>query len=218
MFISVLNLHPCLSQDMIFFKDGSVKVVKIKSVGDSVISYKIFEVVNSPLYEIQKSDVLSIVHKYGEKEVYNSKSDSVKTSKYDVSNSSTIYILYDFRMDEGNKFPLYFNDTYIYTLNNHSRLKYTMHSGGQLQIRRKGTNDYFKGPVISLSVEPGKSYGVNLMSMYPQALDPNKKFKYDVIVDSTELNQFIKTQFYGFKPFKADDHVFEEDGNSPLFH
>jgi hypothetical protein len=36
--------------------------------------------------------------------------------------------------------------------------------------------------------------------------------------ESTELNQFIKTQIYGFKPFKADDYVFDEDKNDPLFN
>ena len=174
--------------------------------------------INSPLYEVQKNDVLSILYKYGAREIFNAKSDSVKTIPYDSSNSSTIYILYNFKMDESNKFPLYFNGKNICTLKNHSRLKYTMHSGGQLEILRKGVNEYNKGPMINLSVEPGKSYGINILSMYPQALDPNKKFKYTVIIDSTELNQFIKTQFYGFKPFKADDFIFEEERNNPLFN
>ena len=98
--ISVLNLHTGLSQDMIFFKDGSTKVVKIKNVGATAITYKIYEMINSPLYEVQKNDVLSILYKYGAREIFNAKSDSVKTIPYDSSNSSTIYILYNFKMDE----------------------------------------------------------------------------------------------------------------------
>jgi hypothetical protein len=215
--VSLLNVHICLSQDMIFFKDGSAKVVKIKNVGVDTVKYKIYELVNSPLYEIQKRDILSILYKEGNREFFTRITDSVKTIKYNPSNSSIIYILYDYKMDESNKFPLYFNGKHLCTLKNHSRLKYTMHSGGRLQIERKGIHTYKEGPVIYLSVEPGKSYGINILLMYPQALDPNKKFKYDVIVDSTELNQFIKTQFYGFKPFKADDYIFEEDKNTPLF-
>ena len=113
--ISILNLHTCLSQDMIFFKDGSTKVVKVKNVGATTINYKIYEVINSPLYEVQKSDVLSILYKYGFREFFNNKSDSVKTTQYDSSNSSTIYILYDYKMDKSNKFPLYFNGIYICT-------------------------------------------------------------------------------------------------------
>ena len=92
-----------------------------------------------------------------------------------------------------------------------------MHSGGQLQIQRTGKNAYKEGPTIFLPVVPGKSYGINILLMYPQALDPNKKFKYDVINDSTELNHFINSKFYGFKPFKADDYIFEEVKNDSLF-
>jgi hypothetical protein len=215
--ISFLNLQVCLSQDMIFFKDGSVKVVKIKNVGENSVKYKIYEEANSPLYEVQKSDILSIFYKEGNREFFTQKTDSVKTIKYDPSNASIIYVLYNYNMDESEKFPLSFNGNYVCTLTNHSRPKYTMRSGGRLQIERKGPHTNKQGPIIYLSVEPGKSYGVNILPLYPQALDPNKKFKYDVIIDSTELNQFIKSQFYGFKPFKADDSVFEEDKEHPLF-
>jgi hypothetical protein len=215
--ISFLVVNTCLSQDMIFFKDGSTKVVKIKNVGEDTIKYKIYEVVNSPLYKVQKSDILSIFYKEGYREFFTQKIDSAKTVKYNPSNSSIIYILYDYKMDEGNYFPLYFNGKYVCTLKNHSRLKYTMRSAGRLQVERKGIHTYMEGPLIYLSVEPGKLYGINILPMYPQALDPNKKFKYDVIIDSIELNQFIKTKFYGFKPFKADDYIFEEDKDNPLF-
>ncbi|MDP1621884.1 MAG: hypothetical protein Q8M08_06055 [Bacteroidales bacterium] len=92
-----------------------------------------------------------------------------------------------------------------------------MHSGGPLQIKRKGKNSSKEGPTFFLQVEPGKSYGINILLMYPQALDPNKKFKYDVMIDSAEVVQFTESKFYGFKPFKADDHVLEEDKNDPLF-
>jgi hypothetical protein len=215
--LSSLGVHTCLSQDMIFFTDGSAKVVKIKNVGEDTIKYKIYEVVNSPLYKVQKSDIVSIFYKEGYREFFTQKIDSAKTVKYNPSDSSIIYILYDYKIDESNNFPLYFNGKYICTLKNHSRLRYTMHSAGRLQIERKGIHTYIEGPLIHLSIEPGKSYGINILPMYPQALDPNKKFKYDVIIDRIELHQFIQTRFYGFKPFKADDYIVEEDKDNPLF-
>ena len=206
----------CYSQDMLFYKDGSVKIVKVKIIEDNSIKYKVYEEMNSPMYEVQKSDLWSMIDKYGDHEVFSSNPDTVKTIPYDSSISSTIYILYNYKNDESVKFPLYFNGKYICTLKNHSRLKYTMHSGGLLKIQRRGVNSK-DGPTISLSVEPGKSYGINILLMYPQAIDPENKFKYDVIVDSTELNQFTRNKFYGFKPFKADNYVFEEDAKDCFF-
>jgi hypothetical protein len=202
---------------MIFFKDGSVKVVKVKYLGVNSIKYKIYEEFNSPLYETSKSDILSIMDIDGNNVFISRVSDSIKTIKYDSSNSSTLYILYNYKNDNGTKFPLYINDAYICALQNHSRLKYILHSRGRLQIQRKSTHSYKDGPTINLVVEPGKSYGINILLMYPQALDPNKKFKYDIVVDSNELFQFLKNQFYGFKPFESDDFLFEEDGRNPLF-
>jgi len=215
--VCILNLNLCYSQEMIFFQDGAVKVVKVKDIGGDKIKYKIYEEFNSPLYETDKRDILKVIDVNGNLEFFLGIRDSIKPIKYNPSHSSTLYILYNYKNDNGTRFPLYINDTYICTLQNHSRLKYILHSGGRLQIQRKSTHSYKDGPVINLSVEPGKSYGINLLLMYPQALDPNKKFKYDIIVDSVELSRFLNNQFYGFKPFKSDDFMFEEDERNPLF-
>ena len=63
-------------------------------------------------------------------------------------------------------------------------------------------------------IESGKSYALNMMEPNAVALDPNTRFKFEVISDSLELVTFLKEKFFGFQPFKEwDKEMFEEQSN-----
>ncbi|MDP1621870.1 MAG: hypothetical protein Q8M08_05985 [Bacteroidales bacterium] len=122
-FVLFLNIYTCYSQEMIYFKDGSIKVVKVKKIGVAAIWYKVYDMQNSPLFKVSVSDVSSIINKDGHQELLPAKNSLEKTItptdnsdieqkivKFDPSNSSTLYILFDYKTDGDVLFPLYLNE------------------------------------------------------------------------------------------------------------
>jgi hypothetical protein len=206
-------------------------MVKIREVGRYTIWYKIYYLTGSRRYEVLRSDVSSILYYDGRRDYFSSPDDSLASvqssgmtsdssgpKKYDPSSSSVIYFLFDYRSDESTRYPLYFNGKYICTLKNHSRLKYTTHSRGPLKIQKLGKKGREEGPTVLLKIEPGKSYGINILMMNPQSRDPNIKFFCEVINDGPEITHFIESEFYGLVPYKENDFVMEEDKNDPLIY
>lgn len=60
------------AQDVIVKKDGSTILSKILEVNPSDIKYKKYSNLDGPVYTMQKSDLLSINYKNGERDVFNS--------------------------------------------------------------------------------------------------------------------------------------------------
>jgi len=222
MYLFLLFGSCCFAQDVIYFKDKSTQQAKILEVNIDKVRYKKSEILNGPTYEVLKNEVTKIQYSNGFVDYFVSKPDTLnkipveKPKRHDTTGYSTIYILFNYGNDESQKFPIYFNDRYICTLKNHSRLKYVIHSSGKLIVERRGVNSYKMGPKTKLYIEQGMNYGINIMEPYPWGLDPNKRFTMEVFVDSAEASEFIKYKFNGFKPFKANDIYMLEDVKHPI--
>jgi len=104
---------------------------------------------------------------------------------------------------------VYFNNTLICTLKNHQRLSYKFFSEGFLIIDRKYKKK--SGPNVSFAIEKGKSYGVRIEEPYPQALDPNKKYRLTSTTNIQDFNSFMENEFNKLKPYKEDDFILQED-------
>lgn len=210
------------AQDYIFKKNNTIQKGKILEVNIDKIKYKKLEVSNGPVYEILKSDVVKIQYGNGYIDIINpiTISDSLfsetQKKKIDTINYSMIYFLFNSGQDESQKFPIYLNNNYLVTLKNHMRATYKMFSEGIVILERIGVHAYKKGPKIGFTVEHGNYYGIRISEPYSQALDPNKRFTLEVISDSTDLQEFLKNEFYGFKSFKGCDIKLEERLKKPI--
>lgn len=69
--------EPC---DVITFKDGSEKEVKIIEVSTSEVKYKRCNDPNSPIYSVSKDKVLSLKYPNGDKDIFNDKQAQSETS------------------------------------------------------------------------------------------------------------------------------------------
>ncbi len=138
-----------------------------------------------------------------------------KKTTYTI-NYAIIYILFNFGQDESQIFPLYFNGKYIYTMKNHKRLTYKIYSEGVLICERRHKRKI--GPKTELLIENGHKYGIRIEEPYPQGIDPNKRFYLSSVTDSAAFKDFFENEFNGFKPFKINDIVLEENKSNPIIH
>ena len=69
--------EPC---DIITFKDGSEKEVKVIEVSQSEIKYKRCNDPSSPIYSVSKDNVFSLKYPNGEKDIFNEKKTQSETS------------------------------------------------------------------------------------------------------------------------------------------
>lgn len=220
--IFLLNAYSSFSQDYIYKKDKSVQKVKIIEIGVDKIKYKRIEVIDGPTYEILKSDVTKIQYSNGFIDMLNpiNKNDSllidIPKKETDTSIYSMLYIVFNSGQDESQLFPTYINENYLFTIKNHQRLSYKLYSDGYFIFSRKmktktGRWKNVLGPRIELNIKHGSFIGIRINEPYPQAIDPNKRFSLDVIIDSTQFENFMTKEYYGFKPFKGCDIKLEED-------
>ena len=119
-------------------------------------------------------------------------------------------ILFNYGQDISQKFPIYLNGEHLITIRNHTRIVLKRYTKGYTIFERRSESHIVNGPRKEFYIEPGKSYGIRINEPYPYGLDPNKRFSLDFISDSLELNHFLKTEFYHFKPFKEEDLKIEE--------
>jgi hypothetical protein len=198
-------------------KDKTVQMGKVLEVDVDKIKYKKTELPNGPTYEILKKDVLKIQYWNGYTEIYDSLLATVEKTKKAVNDTcdySKIFVVFDAFGDYS--FPLYFNGKYIWTLKPSSRLEYKFFSEGFLLVERMpNKNKRQKQPSVSLDIIHGQFYGIRITIPYPQSVDPTKKFKVELISDSTDFAQFLKNEYYGFTPFKVKEFIGVEDRKKP---
>jgi hypothetical protein len=197
-------------------KNKSVQKGQVIEVTTDKVKYKKNEIPHGPTYEILKSDVAKITYSNGYTDVFDTTSLNNHKKTFDTTAVSIIYVLFNSGNDESQDFPLYFNGQYICNLKNHMRLRYEMHSTGPVIIERRGRNAYKKGPTNEIFIEPGVTYGINIIEPYPQALDPNKRFSIETYTNKPYVQDFLDKKFYGFKPFKSMDLKLQENVAKPI--
>jgi hypothetical protein len=215
---SILSPVSVKAQDYIFLKNKTIQKGQVIEVSTEKIIFKKAELPQGPSYELSKKDVIKITYSNGYTDLIDTSFNDIDTSfndkllsTYDTANHSIIYVLFNYGSDESQSFPLYFNGQYICTLKNHMRMRYIMHSSGQLVIERRGVNTNKYGPIIELLIEPGFNYGIKIKEPYSQALDPEKRFSFETFTNKAYVQNFLDKEFYGFKPFKSMDLEFEEN-------
>jgi len=207
------------TQDIIYRKDKTIHEGKVLEVDLEDVKYKRADIIDGPIYRISKKDILKIRYANGTEEIFNTslyggtnfyKSTSKNSDTVDYS---LIYMIYN-HGGHTDKLPLYFNDKFIIKLKNQNRVVYKVFSEGPLIIKRFDGEK--TGPKIDLWITHGKFYGVKIEIPYPHGLDPNKRFRMTIYADSAEFHDFLKDDFYSFKPFPKEDFYFEEDPNKPI--
>ncbi len=202
------------SQDFIFLKNKTVQEGKVIEVTTEKIKYKKSEITNSPIYELFKNEVVKITYPNGYTDIIDTSYTNKIGSTIDTASFSIVYLLFNFGQDESQFFPIYFNGQFICTMKNHSRLKFKIFSDGILTCERRSQKK--NGPKANLFIIHGKIYGINIGIPYPQALDPNKRFSIRVYSNRDDVDEFLKKNFYYFKPYKGKDLTLEEDIHNPI--
>ena len=206
------------SQDYIYFKDKTLEKVQILEVGIDKIKYKKYDIQKSPIFEILKSDVITIQYHGGHIDQFNKASvvDSLKSSQSTAPDSSRyaeIYIVFNSGQDESAILPLYINGKFLFTIKNHMRITYRVYYTGMMIIERilkKKT-----GPSIEILVQSGNKYGIRIGEPYPQALAPDKKFTFKLYDTPADFDKFVIEEFNSFKPFKTEDIKLREEIKQP---
>lgn len=75
----LIACHSVFAQDIITKKDGTDIKAKISEVGTTEVKYKNISNLDGPVYTIAKSDILMITYENGERDIFNTQSQS-KTS------------------------------------------------------------------------------------------------------------------------------------------
>ena len=93
-------------------------------------------------------------------------------------------------------------------------MSYKIYSEGLLKIERN-YNDK-TGPVLILNVQHNKTYGIFIDIANQYAIDPNKKFSFNLATEAGTLFAFFQDNYYGFKDFLSEEKQFIEDKNDPI--
>jgi len=209
----------CISQDYIYKKDYTIIKAKILEIGLKNIKYNRTELPDGPTYIISKSEVYKIRFSNGIEDIIDTVGYVKKTFKIDIDSQSDsvdyslVYIVYNHGGFTYNV-PLYFNNRFILKLRNQNRILYKIYSEGILNIKRFDGKK--TGPSLDILLTHGKFYGIKIDIPHPHGLDPNKRFRMQMVTDSAEFHQFLEKDFYSFKPFPKEDFIFEEDREEPM--
>ncbi|TRZ66738.1 hypothetical protein D4R20_00115 [bacterium] len=214
----------CLAQDCIYKKDNSIQKGKILEVTVDRIKYKKLEIPKGPTFEIPLTEVIKIQYFNGYVDYIDTiqrkkdKGSEIKNTGWynqtDTSKFSILYIVFNDGQDESQRFPIYFNNKYIVTLRNHTRLTYKIFSNGYLSIERRLENKV--GPSKNFFIKNGQKYGIRIEEPYQWGLDPNKRFRITIVEGTQEVKSFISNEFYGFVPFKKFDLYMIENIKDPI--
>ncbi len=197
--------------DLICKKSGGTIQCKVREITLDVIKYERVDVKRGPIIQIAKAEVWKIIYNTGAVEIIDleyikaKKNDTLK-GKIDSGAFSMLYVVYN-SGQSSQVFPLIINGKYICRLSNHSRLAYKMFYQGELTVCRKMKNKI--GPCRPFEIEPGKIYGISINVENEQALDPSSRFSMAAFNETESVNDFLKTEYFGFKPFKANDFHLE---------
>ena len=221
LFVIIIYLftNTCLGQDYIYKKDHAIIKAKILEIGLENIKYKRTELPDGPTYIIRKNEVYKIRYSNGIEDIIDTIGYVKKTFKIDPDSHcdsvdySLVYIVYNHGGFTYNV-PIYFNNKFILKLRNQNRILYKIYSEGILNIKRFDGKK--TGPSLDILLTHGKFYGIKIDIPYPHGLDPNKRFRMQMVTDSVEFHQFLQKDFYSFKPFPKEDFIFEEDRKEPL--
>ena len=201
-------------QDYIYTKENNIIKGKVLSVTIDMINYIKIELPHGPTFQIAKKDVYKIRFASGYEEIFDRdfsfqpEKNQSENSKTDSTHFAILYVLFNDGNDLSQKFPLYFNGKYIVKLRNHQRMEYKIYTEGLLLIERRDGKKI--GPSGELTILHGNKYGIRILEPYPQALDPNKRFAINIIIDHKRVLGFIEDEFIKLNPFKGDEFVLEE--------
>jgi hypothetical protein len=133
--------------------------------------------------------------------------------KEDSVNYSIFYIVYNSGYITDRPFPVYFNGKLIKKLDNQSRIQCKIFSEGNLHIYRNYNGRI--GPSEDLVIKHSQIYGIRITvdQLNVQTWDPNKQYSLKIISDTIEISKFLKSEYYGFSPYKSLDYKMAENPN-----
>ena len=131
----------------------------------------------------------------------------------DTLQYSMIYI--SFKGEESStQIPIYFNGKLIWTLKRYTRMSYKIYSEGILKIERIYKNSI--GPSITIYVQHNKNYGIYIPIVSEYAIDPKKKYAFNLYTQAGNFFTFLHDNYYGFGEFLTEEKMFIEDRNAPI--
>lgn len=219
-FIALLTTSRGLCQDTIIFSDMSIQAGKVIEVNLNTVKYLKAEIVDGPIYEVKKKDLLYIKYPSGYKDIFNRESIQIikgqkrtPTVSFDTIDHAELYIVFNDGYSDDQRFPLYFNGMEVLTLKNKSRFKANIYSHGLLKVERYSRKKH--GPGALFDVENGGRYAIEIIINDPYGLDMNHRFHIKVYDDPIDVNYFITSKYLSFDPDPSRDIFVEENLELP---
>jgi len=209
----------CISQDNIYYKDGTVQKAKVTEITLDRIKYKKFEILSGPVYEISKNDVYKIRYSNGFTDVLDASWSDTLSSEKDVNGIDTvgycmIYLVNTYDQGAKLKFPVYLNGKHVLTIRNLERASIKLFSSGTVILEREPGKT--SSPRLTLSIENGKCYGISIGHPFPYSPIRNKRFSLNVVTDRQDFLKYMDTEFNHPENVKKGCIYFVENYEDPL--
>ncbi len=68
----IISLNKVFTQDTLIKLDNTQIVVKVEEIDDNIVKYRRYNYIDGPLYKLPKNEILKIILKSGDVEVFNS--------------------------------------------------------------------------------------------------------------------------------------------------
>ncbi len=182
-FVLLLLMNNGLAQDIIYKKDGSAIICKVKAITIDVIKYKRNDIRNSPIFEVKISDAYKVKFIKGNKE-----STEILDPVFYKNNEDTIHYSLVYVVNRSNKnISLGIDGNEEIRVKNHSRLILKFKREREKRIYTIST--FTQGPKLKFVPIHGQNYAIYIQEK-----------ELTLYKDPKEVAEFIKKEFYGFSP------------------